>query len=192
MENYKCEVCDDLLLPYQTVIYGSYGDQQHLCMKCYNKMITDEFDFEFEHKKFPPTTLEDSDGLQHEFHFSYQVVGDKISFSAVEVKGGEYEGYMFKVLGSVDEGDLRSLYLRLFSKVCKELSRKHIEQTTHGWHFTEDYTVRGRIEVEPEDTTTPVLVIDGKKISWEKFGRLITSCEGFTLKMQIFDSVEDC
>lgn len=37
----------------------------------------------------------------------------------------------------------------------------------------------------------PVMVIDGRKISWETFGRMLTTFEGLQFKLEIFDPSDE-
>jgi hypothetical protein len=37
----------------------------------------------------------------------------------------------------------------------------------------------------------PKLVIDGKSVSWEKFGRILMTYEGWHFKMEIYDGTEE-
>jgi len=45
-----------------------------------------------------------------------------------------------------------------------------------------DETTSGRI---------PLVVIDGQEYTWEQFGRLLMSYEGWQFKMELFDITED-
>jgi hypothetical protein len=102
-------------------------------------------------------------------------------------KGG---GYRFAVLGDV-EVDALTLFQRLYEKVRRELSARHFEHTEHGWQLTDRDELVGRIEWD-EDAggATPVLVVDGKALSWDEVGRMLMTFEGFTLHARVEDSIE--
>jgi hypothetical protein len=58
--------------------------------------------------------------------------------------------------------------------------------------------VKGTIESDLSDesdlyglTRQPVLVIDGREVSWEQFGEMLLSFEGFQFKLQIVDKSRD-
>ena len=52
--------------------------------------------------------------------------------------------------------------------------------------------MRGRIEWdEAEDGHVPLVVVDGREISWEDFGRLMMSREGWQFKLEIKDPSEE-
>ncbi len=72
-----------------------------------------------------------------------------------------------------------------------EMGVRHIEHTEHGWHLTEGDQLVGRIEWDEETGgETPLLVIDGKALSWDEVGRMLMRYEGFTLHARVEDSIE--
>jgi len=55
-----------------------------------------------------------------------------------------------------------------------------------------DILVGGRIDCDLEsDERMPLLVIDGKDISWEQFGRMLMTIDGFQFKLEIRDRSEE-
>jgi hypothetical protein len=55
-----------------------------------------------------------------------------------------------------------------------------------------DFLVRGRIIWDDEqDGRVPLLVIDVREISWEQFGRMLMSFEGWQFKLEIRDRSEE-
>ena len=68
---------------------------------------------------------------------------------------------------------------KLVEKMRRALSIKHLEDDELGLPIAEHLTVRGLIEWdEARDGHVPLLLIDGRKITWEAFGRLLMSFEG--------------
>jgi len=52
--------------------------------------------------------------------------------------------------------------------------------------------VRGQITWDDnEDGRVPCLVIDGRELSWEEFGRMLMTYEGFNFKLEIFEGFEE-
>jgi hypothetical protein len=52
--------------------------------------------------------------------------------------------------------------------------------------------VRGRIEWDQdEDGRVPLLVIDGRGITWDQFGRMLMTFEGWQFKLEILDNSEE-
>ena len=78
------------------------------------------------------------------------------------------------------------------------LHQKHIEwsDTTNSWQITKDDVVQAKIDSDPESTGDygghlPLIVIDGKEIKWEDFGRMLMTYEGFNFKLEIFDRSDE-
>ena len=56
-----------------------------------------------------------------------------------------------------------------------------------------DMMVRGRFECDllSPDSFMPSVVVDGQEISWEEFGRMISSFEGWQFKLEILDRSDE-
>ena len=55
-----------------------------------------------------------------------------------------------------------------------------------------DLLVRGRIAWDSEeDGRVPIVVVDGREISWEQFGRMLMTFEGWQFKLEIRDKSEE-
>ena len=75
----------------------------------------------------------------------------------------------------------------------QSLARQHLKTSVEfGLHIA-DFLVRGQISSDPENENgrVPVLVIDGREISWEKFGQMLMSFEGWQFKLEIRDPGEE-
>jgi hypothetical protein len=147
-------------------------------------------EMQFDHPDFQPVTLKDSDGKPHEFHFTTRLLPNGISIQALEIQKGSPRGYQFQVMGP-PEGDVLAIFGQLFERIRNGLSQKHLEKTKHGMLITDSNVVRGRIEWD-DDTggEIPLLIIDGKPITWEQLGRMLMTYEGFNFKLEIFDPSE--
>jgi hypothetical protein len=42
-----------------------------------------------------------------------------------------------------------------------------------------------------EDERTPLLVIDGREITWEQFGKMLMTFEGWQFKLQLLDRSDE-
>ena len=52
--------------------------------------------------------------------------------------------------------------------------------------------VRGQITSDPDSVDRmPLLIIDGKPVTWEELGRMVSPYEGFRFKLEIFDRSEE-
>ena len=64
-------------------------------------------------------------------------------------------------------------------------------QPLHGLQIV-DQIVRGSIECDLEtDDRMPLMVIDGREVTWEEFGRILMTFEGWQFKLEIFDRSEE-
>ena len=72
---------------------------------------------------------------------------------------------------------------------------KEWDGTTNSWQISNDDIVRARIssDLESDDFYghPPLIVIDGKEIRWDEFGRMLMTYEGFHFKLEIFDRNEE-
>jgi hypothetical protein len=41
------------------------------------------------------------------------------------------------------------------------------------------------------DDRAPLLIIDGREVTWDKFGRMLTSFEGWQFKLNLADKSEE-
>ena len=109
---------------------------------------------------------------------------------AFELRDGEPAGYQFQIIGDPKD-DLLVLLGRLIEKIRRALSTKHLTDGNLGLQVA-DRVVRGRIEWdEAQDGHVPVLVIDGREITWNDFGRMLMSFEGWQFQLNIRDKSEE-
>ena len=79
----------------------------------------------------------------------------------------------------------------------RRLNRDHLEWSsiTNSWQISKGNVVRARIASDLECDEyyghPPLIVIDGKEIRWDEFGRMLMTYEGFLFKMEIFDRSEE-
>ena len=71
----------------------------------------------------------------------------------------------------------------------EQVGRKHILVNEQGWRrICDEMTVHGRFDWDDNaDGAVPLLAIDGKAVTWDAFGRLLTSFEGWQFKLEIYD-----
>ena len=157
--------------------------------------MSEAIGIDYDHINLQPVILQDADGIDHEFHFSIRLMGENLVLRSFEGEENISEGYEFSLIGDIEEG-LFSLFSKLYTRMIKALSRKHIylDEETKSWLITEDDIVRGHITHDPESDdwlSDPMVVIDGKGISWKEFGRMLTTFEGGNFKLQIFDESDE-
>ena len=55
-----------------------------------------------------------------------------------------------------------------------------------------DMSVRGRVSCESDsDYRVPMLVIDGREVSWDQFGQMLMTFEGWQFKLEIKDPSDE-
>jgi hypothetical protein len=95
------------------------------------------------------------------------------------------------VIADAEQG-LFITFQRLFESIRREFGRKHIEPDGDGCRITEDDVVRGQITDDPDSfEQMPLLIIDGKPVTWEELGRMVAPNAGFCFKLEIFDRSEE-
>jgi hypothetical protein len=187
----RCASCGRMTPNYDSVHYGSAGNGfRELCNQCLNAEIAEADGLKFEHIQFAPVELTDCTGARHIFHFRTRLFGPGVALDAFEVRGGVPAGYQFQVIGAPDS-DLLALLARLIAKIRRALSVTHIRQGELGPQI-DDKLVRGTIEWDSdEDGPVPLLVVDGREIAWEQFGRMLMTFEGWQFKLEIRDKSEE-
>jgi hypothetical protein len=135
--------------------------------------------------------MTDISGNVHEFHFRTRLMGAHVTLEAFELHDEYPSGYQFQVIGD-SEDDLMMLLGKLIEKMRRALSIKHLENGELGLQIADHQTVRGLVEWdEASDGHVPLLLIDGRKITWEEFGRMLMSFEGWQFKLKMYDRSEE-
>ena len=169
---------------------------RQLCMACYNAVISELCGVEFQHPEFMPIRLTDVDGQLHEFHFATRLLGDRVAIDAHELKDGDAAGYEFQVIGFEPDGEILELYSELFEKMRRAMAQSHlVENGEFGLAIADHQTVRARIDCDMESDEygdrRPLLIIDGKPVDWDHFGRMLMTFEGWQFKLEIYDKSEE-
>ncbi|MGH8210323.1 MAG: DUF7713 domain-containing protein [Steroidobacteraceae bacterium] len=188
-----CHTCRETIAGYESVHYGSpetgYRD---LCGRCFNEEVARLGELNFEHVQFEPVEMMDAAGEPHRFQFCVRLHGEHVALEAFELKNGAPGGYTFEILGD-PECDLFALMAQLIERMRRALTRRHLERDEGAARLRiADFLVRGRIEWdENEDGHFPLLVIDGREVTWEQFGQMLMSYEGWQFKLEIKDPSDE-
>jgi len=191
MSEQICSACSATVSWFDGVSVGYKDGTKFMCSRCYNESIAEylDLDLDYEHVSFDPLTLRDLDGMPHTFQFRTHIFSDQLSLDALET--GREEGYEFSVIADAEQ-DLFVTFRRLFERIRRELGRKHIEQAGEGYEITDAAVVRGQITSDPDAfDRMPLLIIDGKPVTWNALGRMLSSYKGFRFKLEIFDRSEE-
>jgi hypothetical protein len=115
----------------------------------------------------------------------------EVALDAFELRDVHPSGYHFQIIGDPEE-DLLVLLGRLIEKMRRALSTKHLKNGEHGLQISDDRVVCGRIEWDDaRNDRVPLLIIDGREIGWEEFGRMLMTFEGWQFKLTIRDKSEE-
>jgi hypothetical protein len=189
----RCHTCGRAIAGFESVHYGSIDSgYRDLCNRCFNEEVAAAGELDFSHVQFEPLELADAAGSAHRFHFEVRLLGDRVALEAFELVDDGPGGYQFQVLGDAEE-DLFELMGRMVPRIRRLLAQQHLKTEAHmsGLHIA-DFLVRGRITWDDnEDGRLPMLVIDGREISWEQFGRMVMGFEGWQFRFEIRDRSEE-
>ena len=187
----RCHDCARKTPDYDIVHYGSKeGGYRPLCSQCLSAEIARADGIAFEHIQFDPVELADCEGVSHTFHIRTHLFGPGVALDAFELRDGSPAGYRFQVIGK-PEDDLLALLGQLVAKIRRALSVKHLETSVYGLQIA-DRTLRGSIHSSCDrEAPLPVLVIDGREISWRSLGHMLMTFEGFQFKLEIRDKSEE-
>jgi hypothetical protein len=189
---FRCEACSAEVPSYDIVNYGSIDSGYRLlCTKCFNADVASRAGLdEFENVHFDQIEMTDRAGKAHEFHFRTRLFGSMVSLEAFELKHGSPGGYQFQILGD-PEDDLLTLLGRLVERMRRSLAVRHIEPGDHGTQII-DKTVRALIDSDATmDGRVPLLIIDGQEVSWDEFGEMLMTFEGWRFRLELGDKSED-
>lgn len=192
MENVNCQSCGEARPSYDIIHVGN-ADMKYrmLCSQCFNAEIAERNGIDdFENIRFEPIEIADCAGIKHEFHFQTRLLGDIVALDSFEVSAGVPSGYEFQLIGSPDE-DMFGLLGRMIQKIRRTVSVKHLEDGDYGLQISGD-SVKGWIDSDQSGIgRAPLLMIDGREVSWDEFGRMLMTFEGWQFKLDIIEPDEE-
>lgn len=189
----RCEACGRGVRPFDVVHASSSEDgAQTLCSRCFNEGLAERCGLiDFAHADFDPIEMVDAGGHAHCFHFRTQLFGSGVAVEAFELRGDEPCGYRFQSIGEPEE-DLHAVLGRLVAKMRRALAVRHLEPGASGWQVTDRLRVRGTIDGRADaHGRGPVVVVDGREISWADFGRIVSAFEGWQFRLEFFDRSDE-
>lgn len=191
MTDILCDQCDSAVPVFEITHAGNIETgYRNLCSRCFNEEVARQIGLEFDHIAFQPVELSDARGERHRFHFVLRHLGTMLTLEALEIKGSDCAGYEFRVHGAAD-ADPFILMQRLLERMRRDLSTTYLVEGEEGLGIS-GTTVRGQISCDPEAADRlPVLVIDGREVSWDEFGRMLMTFEGWKMHLEIEDPSDE-
>jgi len=194
LEENTCEKCGYTILDYEKTFYlHGKKTEEILCSECFSRQMAESANVQLE-EKIKPHTIEISGtgGKKHLFYIHRIVFPMGIFLEATEIREGEAEGYKTAVKGDLD-CDQTMLFEKLKNRIKKLVSQKYIEETEWGnRNSIKNSEVAGRIEWDEQyEGRLPLVIIDGKKYTWEELGEMLMSFEGWDFKLKIFENWEE-
>jgi len=192
----SCERCGKLASRHDVTHYTTDTGTLLLCTQCFNADIAARVGIgDFDNHPLDPISITSLDGVSHMFHFQTRLLGAMVTLNAFELKDGEPAGYQFELIGEPDEDRYAQLG-RMVQRIRSTLATKYLEDGAHGLQIA-DMEVKGHIEADMSDEAdlfgarVPMLVIDGREVSWAELGQMLMTFEGFQFKLQIVDRSDD-
>lgn len=191
MDQIRCRTCGNPVASYDAISFGSMETgYRDLCSRCFNAEVSQNGGFGFEQVDFLPMEIMDFAGVKHNFNFRSLLLGARVTLEAFEVEDGDRGGYEFQVISDA-QADPFGLMARLVERIRRALSQRHLMDEGEGCSIATD-VARGKIACDLESPDhAPVLVIDGREISWDQFGRMLMTFEGWQSKLEIKDPSEE-
>jgi len=193
MNRSTCESCRQQVPGWNIVNLGEReGVDRELCGRCFNLVIARRSGLEdFEHVDFEPIDLIDARGQVHEFHFQLRLLGHILSLESFELRDHAPGGYQFQEIGDPYD-DPEDLFDDLLERMERALAVTHLDETRDGLQVNGGNTLRGRIDCDHAGArATPVMIVDGREISWDEFGRMLSSYEGWQFRLELVDKSDE-
>ncbi|MBG6075357.1 hypothetical protein [Polaromonas sp. CG_9.11] len=192
-----CQRCGNHVASHEVIHYTAESGSQEFCTKCFNADVAERSGIDnFDNHGIDPISLLDVAGVSHIFHFRTRLMGaDMVVLEAFELEVGTPSGYRFQMVADPYEDRFTQLG-RLVQKIRRSLAIGYLADTAHGLQI-KDMEVRGHIEADLSDegslfdSRAPMLIIDGREVTWKEFGHMLMTFEGYQFKLQIADPIDD-
>jgi hypothetical protein len=167
-----------------------------LCDGCFNKRVAELTGYPDLPEAPPPLTLTDAEGRQHRLRFRVWRAPPGIEVELEELGVPVWEGYRRAVLGAHD-ADVGELISAVRSRALEDMSRRFLQPNPYrpGYLVAEDTdVVEGRLvwnETGSEVGTPYDILVDGKKLTWEELGRALEAYEGWRIRIELADRIDD-
>jgi len=165
-------------------------DGKRLCDRCADRRVAARTGWpELPDPPAPQVVVVGPDGRTHTMRIRLHRAPTGVAAEAVEFGCDPGEGYHVRVIGAHDV-DVPMLVEQLRLQVRDEIATTYLEPNPSrpGW-LLRDHEVAGRL-VWVSDGAPYAVVIDGRTLSWEDFGRTLESFEGWRFRL-VIDDIDD-
>ncbi|MBN8193812.1 hypothetical protein JI667_16810 [Bacillus sp. NTK074B] len=181
------EVCDVCNQRDTRIRLTSEQDVKKFCVTCYNHMMELELGVNLD-AMVQSFTVEDYEGNKRTFNVHRRLDPLGIFLKAHE---NTIHGYQFAVHGELN-CDQKELFNLLMDKVIQRVHspslKLHRFPNGHQQEVIATDQVIGRVEYdEMSNGNTPLIILDGKPYTLEQLGQMVTSFEGFQMKIKWLD-----
>lgn len=138
-----------------------------------------------------------TDKWRKKFHFKISTfsVPSGLLSEAIEVVNDEtgLEPYIFTILSDFNS-DIEYSEIMLKAKIKKGINQRHLQSENGKLEINNRQELRGRIEWNENRSDSEfdyMFVIDGKRITIEKFGEILQCFQGWNFKFKIYDMTDE-
>ncbi len=134
-----------------------------------------------------------TDKWSKKFHFKIATFPGPSGLVSEAIEVDNSSPYTFSIF-SDSEADIEHCELLLKAKIKRGINRRYLEENNRKIEINENMELAGRIEYNDDVSDSNFeknFVIDGKKITIEKFTEMLDSYEGWNFKFKIFDRFDE-
>ncbi len=163
-------------------------DSRPLCDRCHDVRISEATGWPRLPEPPPPETIAGPDGQQH--HIVYRVWRSPGGIAAEASEGDRsVEGYHAEVVGE-HEADVAALVEQVKAAIRERIARQDLKLSPSGNMIMSGNELLGRF-VWRDDGMPYGVVVDGREMSWEEFGRTMEPFEGWEFRISIDGLADD-
>ena len=164
----------------------TYGDLE-LCDRCFDRRLSGRTGFPRLPDLPAHETVTGPDGRRHRIEYRLWRAPTGVVAEAAELDCPAGEGYHVEVMGSHD-ADAEVLLDRVRTRLRQRIGQLDLVDGPGGYPVMARDEVVGRLVWNQDDAPYDV-VVDGRRMSWDAFGRALEPFEGWHFRLQ-FDDAE--
>ncbi|MBC9785339.1 hypothetical protein H1S01_12550 [Heliobacterium chlorum] len=194
IKQFLCEHCGQETFQQAMVHLTEGTSNQKICRDCFSKIMAKQLGVPFSPIQNNRITLSDFEGKGHTFEIASLLTPNGMALEATEwidENGEKTVGYKESVLMPVGTAQ-EIIYEKLMAKLVRVLAEPSLSFNYGLPAFVYPGTVRGRVEYEESPHAEgPKVVIDGRTFTWDEFGKMMSSWEGWKFQLRMIDITED-